>query len=107
MERTERNDRQVSEPQNLACLDEMRRVHCVLVGGGCALAHIDRNAAFQQLCGGFGVVLVLMADQTRGNARHAEAEPLLQLLERQSALQQQSRFTVRHNVGVAARAARQ
>ena len=107
VERAERHDCQVSEPQHVTGFDEVRRVHRVLVGGGCALAHVDRNAAFQQLRGGFRVVLMLMADQTRGNARHAVAEPLLQFLERQSALQQQRGFAVRHDVGVAAGAARQ
>ena len=103
----ERNDGQVSEPQHLSCPDEVRRIHCILVGGGGALAHVDRNAAFQQLCGGFRVVLVLMADKAGGNVRHAIAEPLLQLLERQAALQQQGRFAVRHDVGIAAGTARQ
>ena len=103
----ERNNGQVSEPQHLSCPDEVRRIHCILVGGGCALAHVYRHASFQHLCCRLGVVLMLMADKAGSNVRHAIAEPLLQLLERQAALQQQSRFTVRHNVGVAARAARQ
>ena len=107
VERAERNDCQVSEPQHVARFDEMRRVHCVLVGGGCAFAHVNRNSALEQLRGGFRVVLVLMRHQTGGNARHAVAEPLLQFLQRQTAFQQQSRFTVRHDVGVAAGAARQ
>ena len=103
----ERNNGQVSEPQHLSCLDEVRRIHCILVGGGCALAHVYRHASFQHLCSGFRVILMLMADKAGGNVRHAIAEPLLQLPERQTALQQQSRFTVRHNVGVATGAARQ
>ena len=103
----ERNNGQVSEPQHLSCPDEVRRVHCILVGGGCALAHVYRHARFQHLCCRFCMVLMLMADKAGGNVRHAIAEPLLQRLERQAALQQQSRFPVRHNVGVAAGAARQ
>ena len=103
----ERNNGQVSEPQHLSCLDEVRRVHRILVGGGCALAHVYRNASFQHLCSGFRVILMLMADKAGGNVRHTIAEPLLQLLERQTAFQQQGRFTVRHDVGVAAGAARQ
>ena len=103
----ERNDGQVSEPQHLSCLDEVCRVHRILVGGGCALAHVYRHASFQHLCCRFCMVLMFMADKAGGNVRHAIAEPLLQLPERQAALQQQGRFTVRHNVGVAARAARQ
>jgi hypothetical protein len=103
----ERNNGQVPEPQHLSCPDEVRRVHCILVGGGCALAHVYRYASFQHLCSGFRVILMLMADKAGGNVRHAIAEPLLQLLERQAAFQQQDRFTVRHNVGVSAGAARQ
>ena len=103
----ERNDGQVSEPQHLSCLDEVCRVHRILVGGGRALAHVYRHASFQHLCSGFRVILMLMADKAGGNVHHAIAEPLLQLPERQTAFQQQGRFPVRHNVGVAAGAARQ
>ena len=103
----ERNDGQVSEPQRLSCLDEVCRVHCVLVGSGRALAHVYRHASFQHLCCRLGVILMLMADKAGGNVRHAIAEPLLQLPERQTAFQQQGRFPVRHDVGVAAGAARQ
>ena len=107
VERAKRHDFQVSEPQNLARFDEVCRVHCILVGGGRALAHVYRHARFEHLCSGFRVILMLMADKAGGNVRHAVAEPLLQLLERQTAFQQQSRFPVRHDVGVAAGAARQ
>ena len=103
----ERNNGQVSEPQHLSCPDEVRRIHCILVGGGRALAHVYRHARFEHLYCRLGVILMLMADKAGGNIRHAIAEPLLQLLERQAAFQQQGRFAVRHNVGVAARAARQ
>ena len=90
----ERNNGQVSEPQHLSCPDEVRRVHCILVSGGCALAHVYRHASFQHLCSGFRVILMLMADKAGGNVRHAIAKPLLQLPERQTAFQQQGRFTV-------------
>ena len=61
----------------------------------------------QQLRRGFGVILVLVAHEAGRQAGDLIAEPLLQLLKSQPALEQQRGVPVAHYIGIPFGAARQ
>ena len=66
----------------------------------CPTAGVDRNPAPDQLFIAASVVLVLVGDQTPGNAGHAESSQFLELFPAHSALDQQAGRSVLYQIGV-------